>query len=70
MVRYAVDVNTLHRSPAASLRLNEVGRCRISVHDPVMFDCYRRNRETGSFIIVDRIRHETVDSRDVPRSPG
>ncbi|MFT5526102.1 MAG: bifunctional enzyme CysN/CysC [Pirellulaceae bacterium] len=59
-VRYSIDVNTLHRSPAATLQLNEIGRCRISLHAPLMFDPYRRNRETGSFILVDRINHETV----------
>ena len=59
-VRYLIDVNTLHRSPAATLQLNEIGRCRISLLDPVMFDSYRQNRETGSFILVDRITHETV----------
>ena len=59
-VRYAIDVNTLHRSAAATLKLNEIGRCKISLHDPVMFDPYRNNRETGSFVVVDRITHETV----------
>ena len=59
-VRYAIDVNTLHRSAATTLKLNEIGRCKISLHDPVMFDPYRNNRETGSFVVVDRITHETV----------
>ena len=59
-IRYQVDVNTLRRQPANSLRLNEVGRCRIKSHDPICFDSYARNRHTGSFILVDRITHETV----------
>ena len=59
-IRYAIDVNTLHRARASCLKLNEIGRCRVSLHDPVMFDSYRRNRQTGSFIVVDRITHETV----------
>mgnify|MGYP001823232189 CR=1 FL=1 len=59
-VRYAIDVNTLHRSTVSTLRLNEIGRCRIATHDPLVFDSYRRNRHTGSFILVDRITHETV----------
>jgi bifunctional enzyme CysN/CysC len=32
----------------------------MSFHDPLMFDPYRRNRDTGAFILVDRITHETV----------
>ncbi len=59
-IRYAVDVNTLHRQAASNLKLNEIGRCLITTHDPIVFDAYRRNRETGSFILVDRITHETV----------
>lgn len=59
-VRYAVDVNSLHRQSAASLKLNEIGRCHIVTHDPLIYDAYRRNRQTGSLILVDRITHETV----------
>lgn len=59
-IRYGVDVNTLHREATLSLQLNEIGRCLIATHDPIAFDPYRRNRDTGSFILVDRITHETV----------
>jgi bifunctional enzyme CysN/CysC len=59
-VRYRVDINTLHRMAASSLKLNEIGRCRIRTHEPLVFDSYRRNRQTGSFILVDRVTHETV----------
>jgi bifunctional enzyme CysN/CysC len=59
-LRYRIDVNSLHRHSAPTLKLNEIGRCRIVLHDPVMFDSYRRNRQTGSFIVVDRITHETI----------
>lgn len=59
-LHYQVDVNTLHRQSAANLKLNEIGRCRIGTLEPVVFDPYRRNRETGAFILVDRITHETV----------
>lgn len=59
-VRYAIDVNTLHRKPAASLQLNEIGRCAMTFHDAVMYDPYRRNRQTGAFILVDRISHQTL----------
>ena len=59
-VRYRVDVNTLGTQPSTSLQLNEVGRCHLKLHDPICFDSYSRNRQTGSFIVVDRISHETV----------
>ncbi len=59
-LRYGVDVNTLHRRNQSKLELNEIGRCQIETHDPIIFDSYRRNRHNGSFILVDRISHETV----------
>ncbi|MFO0943206.1 MAG: sulfate adenylyltransferase subunit CysN [Pirellulales bacterium] len=59
-LRYRVDVNTLHRSPAPELQLNEIGRCTIVVNQPIYFDAYRRNRSTGAFIIIDRISNITV----------
>jgi bifunctional enzyme CysN/CysC len=59
-LRYQVDVNTLHRRNAPTLGLNEIGRCAITLSEPIAFDDYRRNRSTGSFIVVDRITNGTV----------
>jgi bifunctional enzyme CysN/CysC len=59
-LRYRVDVNSLHRSPAPDLQLNEIGRCSITVNQPLFFDAYRRNKTTGSFIIIDRLSNITV----------
>ncbi len=59
-LRYRVDVNTLHRSEAPVLGLNEIGRCTVSLNEPVYFDSYRRNRATGAFVIVDRISNLTL----------
>jgi bifunctional enzyme CysN/CysC len=58
---YRLDVNTLHRdSTAPALTLNEIGRVRLRVQTPLMFDPYRRNRSTGSFVLVDPVTNETV----------
>lgn len=59
-LRYRVDVNTLHRSPAPDLQLNEIGRCTITLSQPIFYDAYRRNRSTGAFIVVDRLTNVTV----------
>lgn len=59
-LRYRVDVNTLHSSPAPELQLNEIGRCTITLSQPFYHDAYRRNRTTGAFIIVDRLTNITV----------
>jgi len=59
-LRYRVDVNTLHRSPAPDLQLNEIGRCSVTLSQPLFFDAYKRNRTTGAFIIIDRLTNATV----------
>jgi bifunctional enzyme CysN/CysC len=59
-LRYRVDINTLHREPAPTLGLNEIGRCGITLSAPIAFDAYRRNRATGGFIMIDRLTNATV----------
>jgi bifunctional enzyme CysN/CysC len=60
-VDYRLDVNTLHRDEAAdALSLNEIGRVTLHAQQPLMFDAYRRNRDTGSFILVDETTNQTV----------
>jgi bifunctional enzyme CysN/CysC len=60
-LEYRLDVNTLHRDDsAASLSLNEIGRIRLRTQQPLLFDPYRRSRDTGSFILVDEATNNTV----------
>jgi bifunctional enzyme CysN/CysC len=59
-LRYRVDVNTLHRQEAPALELNEIGRCQVVLSAPIAYDAYRRNRATGSFIIIDRLTNATM----------
>ena len=59
-LRYRIDVNTLQRSPAPTLGLNEIGRCEIELTEPACIDSYRRNRTTGALILIDRITNATV----------
>jgi len=59
-LRYRVDINTLHRQDAPTLKLNEIGRCSITLNQPVAVDSYRRNRATGAFILIDRLTNTTV----------
>jgi bifunctional enzyme CysN/CysC len=60
-LRYRIDVNTLHRDEQAdSLGLNEIGRMRLRLSAPLLVDEYRRNRATGSFILIDESTNDTV----------
>jgi bifunctional enzyme CysN/CysC len=52
-IHYRLDVNSLHRDESAtSLGLNDVGRVSLRVTQPLFYDSYRRNRQTGSFILA------------------
>ncbi|MEM9352594.1 MAG: sulfate adenylyltransferase subunit CysN [Planctomycetota bacterium] len=59
-LRYRIDVNTLHREETPTLELNEIGRARVRLTQPIAFDGYRNNHGTGAFIVIDRISHVTV----------
>jgi len=60
-LQYRLDVNTLHRDESAtSLALNEIGRVKLRTTQPFFVDEYRRNRETGAFILVDEATNNTV----------
>jgi bifunctional enzyme CysN/CysC len=60
-LHYRLDVNTLHReNEINTLALNEIGRVSLRTTVPLFFDDYRRNRETGSFILIDEATNATV----------
>ena len=60
-LQYRLDINTLHGDATASeLRLNEIGRVQLRTTQPLFNDPYRRNRTTGSFILVDEGTNATV----------
>lgn len=60
-LRYQVDIETLHKKEGVtSLSMNEIGRISLRSASPLFHDSYRRNRSTGSFVLVDPGTHETV----------
>ena len=58
--KHKTDVNTLQKIPAKTLQLNEIGNCTLAVDRPIAFDSYAENRQTGSFILIDRMTNNTV----------
>lgn len=60
-VRYKVDINTLHKvENDLVLRLNDIGRVVLRTAAPLCVDSYKKNRVTGSFVLVDSFTNETV----------
>ncbi len=57
---YKIDVDTMHREPAATLTLNEIGRIQLTTTHPLYYDPYQLNRATGNFILIDPATHNTV----------
>lgn len=74
-IRYKIDVNSLEKHPIERFHLNDIGRVVITTTKPLYFDPYKKNRRTGSFILIDPITHNTcavgmildkMSSRDLP----
>ena len=59
-IKYKVDVNTLEKSNIEKFKLNEIGRVVITTTKPLYFDPYKKNKQTGSFILIDPVTHNTV----------
>jgi sulfate adenylyltransferase subunit 1 len=60
-VRYKLDITTLSRiEDGATLGLNDIGRIKIRTTSPLFFDSYRKNRGTGSLILINEFTNETV----------
>ena len=68
-LQYRINVTTLHRHEGVPhLGLNEIGRVRLRTTQPLFFDEYRRNRVTGSFILVDEASGTTAGAGMIIRS--
>ena len=60
-VKYHVDINSLHKVEGVDgFALNDIGRLSLRTAVPLLYDSYRRNRQTGSFILIDPGTNETV----------
>ena len=59
-IEYRVDINRLNRTPARALQLHEIGRVVFRAQQTLFMDTYRKNRFTGSFILVHPQTNDTV----------
>ena len=64
--KYKVNGNTLEHLAAKKLELNEVGVCNVSLDQSIAFDPYQQCRETGSFILIDRLTNAMVGAGMIP----
>jgi bifunctional enzyme CysN/CysC len=59
-LKYKLNLESLEHVAATHLDLNEIGVCALELSEPIAFDPYTENRDTGGFILVDRITNQTV----------
>jgi len=59
-IKYEINVNTLEHLASKKLELNNIGICNINLDRQIAFDPYDDNRQTGSFILIDRLTNNTV----------
>jgi sulfate adenylyltransferase subunit 1 len=59
-IDHRIDVNTQVCHGASELGLNDIGSVRLALGVPLVFDTYEENRQTGGFILIDKITNNTV----------
>ena len=60
-LKYKIDINTLHRIEGIdTLDMNDIGRISLRTAKPLFYDVYKKNRQTGSIIIIDEQTNETI----------
>jgi bifunctional enzyme CysN/CysC len=59
-IKYRINVNTLEHLAARSLELNDIGVCCLELGQAIAFEPYKKNRELGGFILIDRVTNDTV----------
>ncbi|SFN29438.1 sulfate adenylyltransferase subunit 1 [Nitrosospira briensis] len=59
-IDYRLDINSLNHEPAETLKMNDIGRVSLKVHQPLVWDSYHRNHATGSFIVIDEANNNTI----------
>ena len=60
MLKHKVNVNTLEQVAVTKLELNEIGVCNLSSDRLIAFDPYKEDRDTGGFILIDRLTNNTI----------
>ncbi|HYQ37338.1 MAG TPA: sulfate adenylyltransferase subunit CysN [Pseudomonas sp.] len=68
-IEHRVDVNSLEQLAASELKLNEIGKVRVSLDAPIALDGYAYNRTTGAFIVIDRLTNGTVGAGMIIADP-
>jgi sulfate adenylyltransferase subunit 1 (EFTu-like GTPase family) len=67
---HKIDMHAIEPESADSLELNDIGTVKLRLSAPLVVDLYRRNRETGSFILIDEATNATVGAGMITAADG
>ena len=59
-IKHKLNIETMEHVAAEQLALNEIGVVELELDRPIAFDPYRDNRDTGGFILIDRLTNNTI----------
>lgn len=60
-VKFKMDINSLERNyDDKEIKMNDIARIQLKTAKPLFYDGYRKNRNTGSFVLIDEVTNETV----------
>lgn len=60
-IQYVYDLNALKRMEGVGeLKMNDIARVDVQLSSPIFVDSFRKNKATGSFIVMDEQSNETV----------
>jgi sulfate adenylyltransferase subunit 1 len=61
LIKYKMDINSLSRiQDQTELKMNEIGKIQLRATSELFYDAYTKNRNTGSFVLVDENTNVTV----------
>ena len=69
-ISHRVNIHTLEPEHATELNMNDIASVEFEAHAPLFFDPYKRNRVTGSFILIDTISNATVGAGMIQEFPA
>jgi sulfate adenylyltransferase large subunit len=69
-VHWKIDLEKLEQVQSETLALNDIGRLSLTCHEPIYCDSYRKNRATGSFVVVDSLSNNTVGAGMIVEADG
>jgi len=59
IIQYKTNVNSSTKTKTKALQINEIGRCSVIFDEQVVVDPFAFCRETGSFIVIDKVTNKT-----------